>query len=635
MRVPRLRTFREFAEGEIILPDGPNEGLRYDADFMAWNALLLEEYDRGRFHRFFGLGPAQAAKTLLFVVVPILYHIFEIGENVIMAGPTQEFVQTLYTDKVLPVIERTRYRNLIPTKGPGSRGGKTKVIRFRNGAVLRFMGAGGGDAQRVGHTARVVVATEIDKMQRPKNASVESSPMEQFEARTRAFGDRARVYAECVVSTKEGLIWQEVMEQGTAGQIYIRCPHCEVWILPMRKYLRGAGEAENQLEAADKAGYACQECGVLWGENDREKALTDPRIVYRNQKITDAGKVVGDIPPTFTFGLRWTAFHTPSEMNPMAVLAVDEFKAKDSESEEEEQALHQFVWADPWNPRMIAEDGLDASFIYRKTNAWPRGRVPESATKLTVGVDIGKYRHHWVAIAWSEGATGAIIDYGIRDVAKGSLSLEHSILASLNEFADEVLDHGWGKENGDVFVPDMELVDSGWQTEAVYNFCRARGKTRCKPAMGGGTNYSQKFRAVTRRTKDRMPGREYYQGRQRGGTWLLVFYGDFWKRFLSQRILTPYGEPGSLSLYRPDEHPMEHQAFAKQIVAEKEIEEYVPGQGTVLKWVSRHSQNHWLDATVMACVAADLVGIRIFSAEKVAAKKKKRSWSERRVDKRT
>ena len=47
MRPPRLRTMRQFAEEEIILPEGPRKGLRFEVAYMPWSGLVLDKFDRG------------------------------------------------------------------------------------------------------------------------------------------------------------------------------------------------------------------------------------------------------------------------------------------------------------------------------------------------------------------------------------------------------------------------------------------------------------------------------------------------------------------------------------------------------------------------------------------------------------
>ena len=107
-------------------------------------------------------GPTQSGKTLACFVIPLLYHLFEIRETVICGLPDIDMAMDKWSVDILPVIEQSQYRELLPTKGSGSRGGRVESIPFRNGATLKFMSGGGGDKSRAGFTSRVMVITETD-----------------------------------------------------------------------------------------------------------------------------------------------------------------------------------------------------------------------------------------------------------------------------------------------------------------------------------------------------------------------------------------------------------------------------------------------------------------------------------------
>jgi len=237
-RTPRLRTLREFAEQDLIIPDGPARGTRFRVDRQPLFGLFLDEVDSGRWMRFAVSGCVQSGKTLLAVVLPCLFHLFETGETVIMGLPDANMAGDKYFDDLHPAIAASRYRGFLPRAGGGSRGGKVQSIRFGNGAELRFMSAGGGDGQRAGKTARVVVATEVDKMDTTAESSLETNKVSQIEARTSAYDLRARIFLECTVTVEEGRIWREI-KQGSDSRIIVPCPRCAAWVTPERDDLGG------------------------------------------------------------------------------------------------------------------------------------------------------------------------------------------------------------------------------------------------------------------------------------------------------------------------------------------------------------------------------------------------------------
>jgi hypothetical protein len=245
---PRLRTMRQFAEDEVVVPDGPFAGRRFSCKRQPFMALWFAEVDSGRWSRCVATGPTQSGKTLACFVIPLLYHLFEIGETVICGIPDMDMAADKWREVILPVIERSRYRRLLPRLGRGSRGGRIEAIQFRNGVTLKFMSGGGGDKSRAGFTSKVVVITETDGLDRAGKGSRESDKIKQLEARTRAYGNRKRIYLECTVSTEQGRTWQEY-QSGTKSRILLPCPHCHAWVTPEREHLSGWQSAANQSEA--------------------------------------------------------------------------------------------------------------------------------------------------------------------------------------------------------------------------------------------------------------------------------------------------------------------------------------------------------------------------------------------------
>src|ERR1044071_8097075 len=137
--------------------------------------------------------------------------------------PDMDMAADKWVQDIMPAIEQSRFRDLMPSAGGGSRGGRVESLQFANGAALKFMSGGGSDKSRAGFTSRVVVITETDGMDTAGGRSRESDKITQLEARTRAYGSRKRIYMECKVSVEWGRTWQEYIK-GTRSRIVLPCP---------------------------------------------------------------------------------------------------------------------------------------------------------------------------------------------------------------------------------------------------------------------------------------------------------------------------------------------------------------------------------------------------------------------------
>jgi phage terminase large subunit GpA-like protein len=575
VRTPRLRTIREFAEQEIVLPTGPHQGRKFKVSRQPFAALWFDEIDSGRWRRFACTGPVQSGKTLMGFVIVLMYHLFEVGESVICGLPGMDMAADKWRDDILPVIEASRYRDQLPAKGAGSRGGKIKAIKFRNGATLRFMTAGGDDKSRAGKTARIVVITEADGMDEASETSREADPVSQIEARTQAFGDRARIYLECTVSIPSGRIWREY-QAGTASAIEVRCPHCRQYVLPERKHLVGWQDAENALDAAARTRIACPGCGALWEEKDRQTANRDCQIHHRDGAKTD------------TLGFRWTAVH--NLLVSMAEIGKREWQAARSESPDDEKALRQFCWAVPVEPDQVDLSLTDWTHVLSRQGNWQRGAIPEDAELITCGLDLGQHLCHWTATAWRLERTPHILDYGVLEVSSVELGVERAILLALRDFRERIINAGWNGRR-----PKRTFIDAGNWQDTVYAFIRETGG-QVFPCKGFGEQQVRHNRVLDQLGWDKEP-------QPQSGVILVKLLADRWKTAVHNALQTPAGLAGALTLWRAD-RPAAHQSFAKHLTAEKQVQEVIPGKGVRTRWeLDGKRPNHWLDATALSFAA--------------------------------
>lgn len=596
----RRRSFVEFAEQEVVLPTGPRAGLRFRTDFMPWTRLLLEAFDSDRWRRFFISGSVQSGKTLLAFQIPVLYHLFEMEDNIILGAPNVEMGQAIYEERLRPVIQASRYGALLPDTGAGSRGGRALAIRFANGASLRFMGAGGGDEQRSSHTARVVILTEIDKMDEPGEVSREDDPVTQIEARTSAYGSRARIYAECTMSVEAGRVYREIVGRGTDGRILIRCPHCDRHVFPDRDTFSGWQERDQVLDARSNATFACPDCGASWSEDDRRLALAGPVIAHAEGKQTD------------TFGLRWNAMH--SGLLTMADIAEQEWRAEQSGSQ---RAVMQFVWALPCEEDApVDQSGLSRALVAGKVGDGQRGTVPEGS-RLTLFVDLGLYQCHWAALAWAPGMRGTVVDYGIVEVPQDRQPERSRVLTALREFRDEAIAPGWGAGTGTA-RPEMVLVDSGWEPDIAYALCdESRHVTRFVPTKGYGTSRHQQ---AWHPPKDTAKGMHWALTTPKPGVRLLVFDADHYKGEIHKGLAAPKEAAGSIGLFHAETRDL--LPFIKQLLSERMEEQFVPGKGVKTFWNRLSKSNHWFDCVTGCRLAADVLGVTGYIRPEGGAPKK-------------
>lgn len=266
----------------------------------------------------------------------------------------------------------------------------------------------------------------------------------------------------------------------------------------------------------------------------------------------------------------------------------------------------------PPEEESIERNNLTAARVQSRIGKHTQRECASTTELRTVGIDIGNRQSHWIDVAWEGNAIGSIVDYGIMETHQiheaDDKAVELAILASLEIWAEEVV----AKIN-----PLLVLIDSGsgrGHTQAVYEFCRRHGAPFF-PSKGWS---DQRFRLPARVEGSKEPFLETYAHKlEQEQVWLYNVNTEWWKRWLQQRFLTtPFDVAGnrvdgSLVLFNPGEDKKRHLSIAHHMTAEEEQLVPVFGKESKRVWFVKNRNNHWLDATALACAAAGAVGVRL------------------------
>jgi len=607
----------QWATENVVIPDGPYRGQPFDPDIQPFARTLLDAIDGGRWQRVVIVGPSQSGKTFLGFAIPTLYHLFGIGETVVCGLPTLDMVNDKWREALLPVIESSpRLRSMLPRMGSGARGGQVKAaVRFTNGSTLRFMTAGGSDKSRAGFSARVLVVTEADAIGATKRTSDEADPLRQLEARTRAYlRTGTRVYLESTCSTTEGRIWTEYLG-GSQSRIVRPCPRCGAFVTPERESLSGWQDAENELQARTDAAWSCPACSKPWTESERHAANLRGILAHHGQEVTPEGTINGPAPATRTLGFRWSA--VDNEFVGAADIGGHEWRAaKDPNHDNAERELKQFVYATPADPPEVSLTPLDADAVTKRTAGLRKGICPAGCAGVSIGIDTGRKKLHWVAMAWLPTGGGRIIEYGTQETDADRLGTTAGLVDALRKLK-AYFDAGWQDESGQRVHALQVWIDSGWHehVDAVYLFCGEANKgtrpggERYRPSKGHGDGQRLERYWAPKRTDNeiRYIGPGYHLSKvPRAGCLLVHVNADAWKSNLHERLNMPPDSPQAVLLYAtPD--AAEHREFSEHLTAERQVSTWSEGRGEVVTWERIRRQNHFLDAGYVALAAGDLM----------------------------
>ncbi|MCI0430315.1 MAG: phage terminase large subunit family protein, partial [Rhodospirillales bacterium] len=275
------------------------------------------------------------------------------------------------------------------------------------------------------------------------------------------------------------------------------------------------------------------------------------------------------------------------------------------------------------------ESGLTAHRIQKQISGYPRKVVPPDCMVVVQGIDVGKVLLHWVVRAFRADATGYTIDRDVTPVhgtvVNSDEGLDVAIMRAIKQRMAEIEQDPYRTADGQVVPIALTLIDAGYRTStAIYPVCRELG-LGVMPAMGFGKSAGCAHANFSMDQKPR-EGRIVGDGWRLDeidklhwpGLWRVNMDTDRWKAWEHDRWMTDPAKPGCMFLFgeaaddpkRLSQDEKDHMSYAKQIVAEVEIEEVHKG---VLRrrWHSKSDKNHWLDASYMADVAASIKGVRL------------------------
>ena len=631
---PQLaRPISQWVEEEITIPTGQYAGNPYRHWRHPVSRIWFHQLELDYWWRFAVVAPTQNGKTLMGYVIPVLYHLFELGETVIIGLPDMRMADDKWSLDFLPVIEASKYRMFLPSTGEGSRSGKIKSsIRFLNGAVLRFMSGGGSDKARAGFPGcRVVAITETDGMDEAGESSREADKCKQIEARTRNRpAPERRAYLECTASIPSGKIWTEYT-RGTKSRIVRPCPYCRAWVTPEREHLKGWQDATSEDEAREKSAWHCPACDHAWTQADREKGWTEAVLAHEGQEVTPEGEIVGVAVRTRTLGFRWGAIDNP--FTSAGDCGAEEWMAKQEKNPAKqggtEREILQWTNAMPFAEEDLTTIDLDADDVESSAITIKRGILPAGTIGISIGIDTHARILYWEAKAIIMRSDGAyrlhVFDHATLKLDGTQLARE-AIIRGLRTLKKQ-FDAGWLDEAGRVMSPSQVWIDSSYAPHQVpiYKFCTWANKDLAvmsaiwRPAKGHGEGQlrTTPYRAPNNKSPNVIYiGNDYWIARPKQGktefrgvqlvhvnsdTWKTAVFEGFKVRPADEADETP---AGTITLF--EETGPDRAIYSAQICGEIPKEKPVKDRGKVTVWVYV-SANHWLDCAYMATAAADFV----------------------------
>ena len=364
---------------------------------------------------------------------------------------------------------------------------------------------------------------------------------------------------------KSGQIWKNLQDCDVEKHYFVPCPHCGELIELKFANLRFPGKEEGLTasDRADQAVYVCQECGCIITDQHKAAMLNRGQWQIVKENNNARRKIGYWIPVLYSPFVRFS-----------------EIALEWINSQGDNERLQNFInsWlAEPWEDTRLT---TSADVVMERQTEYPEFVVPNWARFLTAGVDVQESCLYYTIRAWGNYITSQNICHG---QAMSWFDIE------------KVMNLGYQKEDGTQLVVTLCLIDSGFDTDAVYDFC-ASNSDWAAPVKGSSRTMTEHYHlSMINKTESRAYGMN-----------LFVVDGGKYKDMIAARMKKENGR-GAWMVY--DGCDLE---YATQVTSEHKVQ-IKQGSQLVQKWEPKSSHNpnnHLLDAEVYAFAAADYWGVR-------------------------
>lgn len=366
--------------------------------------------------------------------------------------PTVDMAKGLSKKRLQHMISECPSLNMKVTPMNRREGSSSLLEKFYAGGATTLTGANSAAGLR-SQPIRVLVLDEVDAY--PLNIEGEGSPIKLAEARTTTYSKNKKIFKLSTPTVQGRSAIEHALEGTDKRKYYVPCRHCghmQTLRFEQLKWPKGA---------PDKAAYECEACEELIEERYKTYMLMNGEwrsTVPENASKYKAGYMINSL------------------YSPLGWMSWEEIVTKFLAEKDDTILFRTFVntvLGEPWEERGEAPEWEN---IYNRRRPYALNKPNNDVCLITAGCDVQKDRLELEIVGWCKNKSTYSIDYR---VLMGDTS-EKPVWDKLAEVVSET----WIRPDG-IELPLMMLaVDSGYNTQFVYDFCRRFDVTKVIPVKG-------------------------------------------------------------------------------------------------------------------------------------------------------
>ena len=573
-------TVWEWADKNRILPDNSAEPGKYRTDRTPYLREIMEE-----------LSAQSDAQKIVFMKGSqvggtevgnnwIGYTIDHDPATMMVVWPGLPEVQSNTKLRITPLIDDTPcIKEKVYDQKGRSDGSSSRFKKFDGGALLI---CGSHSAAALKSTpAKKLFLDEIDEY--PDDCENQGDPITLVMVRSRTFGSKRKAFL-CSTPTYKGI--SKIAKEFRASDqryYYVPCPHCKE-----KQVLEWSGisfefiENENGDPTVTSCLYYCKHCGEGIEESDKTWMIS-----------RESGAEWISHNPTSNI----PGFHLNALYSPLGWFSWMEAAQDFVDAEKNLDKKKTFV--NTVTALEYEEDGESPQFeaLFKRREQYSIGTVPRGVVFLTAAADIQLDRIEVEVIGWGRNKERWSIEH---KVIPGMVH-EEEVWKGLSLFLESEFKHVDGHKLGIT----MAGIDSGYEAQRVYDFCKKYSPSKVIPLKGRDDLTSMIGTPVALEIRNSKTGKKKKRGVR---LWMIGV------NLIKDEVY------GGLKLSPPDDiidgypagfthFPQYDLEYFRQLCAEKRILVKKPNGFTKYSYVKHYERNEILDLHVYNRAISSIVGI--------------------------
>lgn len=556
LKPPEKMTVSQWADKYRIIPAGTsNQPGRWKTSKTPYLRGIMDAFSDDRIEEIVFIKPTQVGGTESILNI-LGYIVDQDPSSTLVVYPSDTLAEDISKNRIQPMLRATK------PLAEKFREDDSKLLALQFDNMYIPLTGANSAASLSSKPIRFVLLDEVDKYPPRSGGGKEADPISLARERTNTFSYNKKIFITSTPTLKTGAIWREWESCTRQLFFYVPCPHCGR-MQRLRFHQLKFPKEGSKTERSAAAYYECPYCQGKISDADKHRMLQLGQ--WKNEGETEGTRV----------SPKKTGFALNAIYSPWLSFADVAYKWLDAQGDQEKMQNFVNSWlGEPWED---VGSTAGAQKVLDNRGVYTRGMVPDWAQIITCGVDVQQNCLYYTVDAWGQG--------------KKIYNIDHDCIPGVDFNALwDVINQTYYDVKGRDWYIDLALIDSGDQTDQVYDFCYVHNPLTV-PVKGSSTPIPARYRvsAIQR------------EGSAARGMNLIICDGSYYKTMIYAKI---NAVDGSWQVFDGVD-----QEYCEQITNEHKVFERKNGVGS---WVWRPktsgAPNHYLDCEVYAACAADLRG---------------------------